>query len=189
MKVLILNGCHSDSDHDLVHERIVNQLVCQGHEVQSIMLRDMNIKHCIGCFSCWVNTPGECIFKDDASKIVELFINSDLVIYFTPIVFGGYSSLLKNILDRLLPLYIPSMNKLQGETHNKKRYEKYPDLMVFGIQENLDEEEAEIFKDLVARNGMNMWHPQFEVSVIKVGEVDDLLNEVDSIIIEMEVLK
>ena len=27
------------------------------------------INRCIGCFGCWIKTPGECVIKDDYNKI------------------------------------------------------------------------------------------------------------------------
>ena len=29
------------------------------------------INRCIGCFGCWIKTPGECVIKDDYNKMSE----------------------------------------------------------------------------------------------------------------------
>lgn len=159
MKILVLNGCgKEDLESDLVFQDIVEEFIFQGNDVNAIFLRDLEIKRCIGCFSCWVNSPGKCIFRDEMDQILEQFIQSDMVVYYTPIRFGGYSHLIKNVLDRLLPLYVPTMNKKQGEVHNKARYDHYPYLMVLGYQNGNDLEEIETFMDLVSKNAMNMWH-------------------------------
>jgi len=49
----------------------------------------------MGCFGCWNKTPGTCVMKDDSAKIAKAVVNSDLLIFLTPITFGGYSSELK----------------------------------------------------------------------------------------------
>ena len=86
----------------------------------------MEIRPCIGCFGCWVQTPGECLIDDAARQIAPAIIGSDLVIYLTPVTFGGYSSELKKALDRCICLILPFFTKIDGEMHHKPRYDRYP---------------------------------------------------------------
>ena len=93
MKTLILNGFRSD---DAVGERIESALQTQlqerGWESESVLLCDQKIGNCAGDFFCWVRQPGMCNTDDDNRVIAAKIIQSDLVVYLTPVTFGGYSS-------------------------------------------------------------------------------------------------
>ena len=41
-----------------------------GIVTETIILKDYKIKHCVGCFSCWMKTPGKCIHRDDMDLLL-----------------------------------------------------------------------------------------------------------------------
>ncbi len=160
MKALILNGSEKeDSETSELYKIALNELKKMNWNVKSINLKDIELAYCTGCFGCWIKTPGECVIKDYSANISEQIINSDLIICFTPVTFGGYSSILKKALDRIICLFLPYFQKVQGEIHHKKRYERSPSLIGVGIMEKPDTEKEEVFKTLLYRNSLNMWSP------------------------------
>jgi len=68
LKITVLNGNpHADNTaFDDYLARLSDELVSDGHAVTGFDLREMDIKYCIGCFGCWVKSPGECRSKDDS---------------------------------------------------------------------------------------------------------------------------
>ena len=83
MKITILNG-NPKADNikfDNYIDTLTDLLKSDRHTVTVFKLRDMDIKHCIGCWSCWVETPGECIIPDNSGDICREYINSDFVIF------------------------------------------------------------------------------------------------------------
>ncbi|MGI6212439.1 MAG: flavodoxin family protein [Anaerovoracaceae bacterium] len=73
---------------------------CEDPEV--IDLYACDIAPCQGCLTCWFKTPGECIQKDDAPKILKKIDESDLVVWAAPLYFFGLPSELKRLIDRML---------------------------------------------------------------------------------------
>ncbi len=171
MKALILIGSKmDDSESAKIHEIMLEELKKLNWDATSIVLEDINIAYCTGCFGCWVQTPGECIIKDYEETIVRKMVQSDLIIYITPIVFGGYSSILKKALDRQISRVLPYFTKIEGEVHHKKRYEKEQSLLSIGILDKPDAEKEEVFKTLVARNSINMWSPYQRAMIYTRGQ-------------------
>ncbi|MBA7511519.1 hypothetical protein ES705_03515 [subsurface metagenome] len=171
MKALILIGSKmDDSESAKIHEIMLEELKKLNWDATSIVLEDINIAYCTGCFGCWVQTPGECVIKDYEETIVRKMVQSDLIIYITPIVFGGYSSILKKALDRQISRVLPYFTKIEGEVHHKKRYEKEQSLLSIGILDKPDAEKEEVFKTLVARNSINMWSPYQRAMIYTRGQ-------------------
>ncbi len=160
MKVLLLNGAkEQDRTAKLVNTVLQDVLGKNSHNIRAINLRDIEIASCLGCFGCWVKTPGKCVIDDEGRKVAEAVVQSDLVITVTPITFGGYSYELKKAIDRLIPIISPFFKKIKGEVHHKRRYERYPNYINFGILSEMDDEMANTFRDLVTRNAINMHNP------------------------------
>ena len=78
--------------------------------VKTFDLRTMKISQCVGCFSCWRETPGACVFKDDVEMILDYLLAADVVIWSFPLYFFGMPSKLKSLFDRQLPLMTPIMS-------------------------------------------------------------------------------
>lgn len=87
-----------------------------GAETELVNLSELKINHCLGCLACWFKTPGKCVIKDDVAPILEKFSDADLTIYGTPLYVFTMSGLMKNLLDRSVPLASPYMieNKNMG---------------------------------------------------------------------------
>jgi multimeric flavodoxin WrbA len=148
-----------------------------GWKVNSRVLRDLKIGSCYGCFKCWVQTPGICVIDDVERDIAKETIQSDLLIFLTPVTFGGYSSELKKAVDRLIPLVMPFFIKIDGEVHHKSRYERYPSLMGIGVLPNEDKESEQSFKTLVNRNAINFHSPIHTAGVIISNQDKKLIRE------------
>ncbi|AOY77702.1 flavodoxin family protein [Clostridium formicaceticum] len=69
MKALILNGVlKEDRSMIKVNELTEEILAEKGYEVESILLHQKKIGECMGCFGCWVKTPGICVIDDYGRK-------------------------------------------------------------------------------------------------------------------------
>jgi multimeric flavodoxin WrbA len=160
LKGLILNGAGAaDGRIDSIAGIIADELASRGCDASEARLRDVDIAGCAGCYRCWVATPGVCAINDPGRAIAAVMIRSDVAVFLTPIVFGGYSYDLKKALDRSIPLILPFFRKIHGEVHHQMRYDKYPRIVGVGVQSVRDDENARIFRQLVARNALNFSAP------------------------------
>ena len=100
-------------------------------EVENIFLVDKKIGHCRGCFVCWIKTPGKCVIHDDIHDLTEKFISSDIVVLATPVYVDGVTGIMKNFMDRLIPIVDPHFTKDEnGETRHVMRYRRYPRMVI-----------------------------------------------------------
>lgn len=108
-----------------------------------------DLAYCMGCFGCWVKTPGECVIKDMETQINRDYINSDVVIYLCPVVFGQFSANMKNAIDRWLPNVLPFFEmRKDGSTIHPTRYDNYPRQIMIAYADDLSQEDAELFCDI-----------------------------------------
>ena len=111
MKVLVLNGSPKGEKSNTLN---ITKAFLDGFsadtEIEYITVKKETIKPCMGCFSCWSRTPGECVIKD----------------------FFGMPSQMKALTDRCLPYMLPysgnvaedkeaSFHELRDETMHEKR--------------------------------------------------------------------
>jgi multimeric flavodoxin WrbA len=158
MKAILFDGSQgNDSAGERVREALTAQLRAQGWDVKHIVLREKKIGPCAGDFFCFIRTPGVCNINDDNRAIAEALVNSDLVVYLTPVTFGGYSPTLKCMVDHQIQNISPFFARVGGETHHARRYRKNPDFLVVGWMEAPDAQVEAIFRHLVQRNALN-WH-------------------------------
>jgi multimeric flavodoxin WrbA len=173
MKAVILDGSQADDNTGRrIYEALASQLLARGWQVEHFILREKKIGNCAGDFFCWIRTPGMCNVKDDNLAVAEALATSDMMVYMSPITFGGYSSTLKRMIDHQIQNVSPFFAKVNGETHHKKRYQKNPDLLALGWLEQADAQSERIFRHLVQRNALN-WHAERYVGDVVLASQSD----------------
>lgn len=166
LKAVIFNGAkEGDLIIKAIEASLMNQLTKYGWEVDPIELRNMQIAACKGCFDCWIRTPGNCVINDYGRETTKKAIQSDMMVWLTPITFGGYSPELKSALDRIIPILLPYFESHHGQFHHKMRYKKYPKLLVIGVKGS-DIGDEETFLALVERNILNFRPPAYAAGVL-----------------------
>ena len=116
MKILVFNGSPKKERSDTM--RITRAFLCgmneaAPQEVQSINVADMHIEFCRGCFACKYN-GGRCAIDDDMREILEQMLASDLLLFSFPLYCCGMPAMLKNIIERTLPLSSMAMAEMNG---------------------------------------------------------------------------
>jgi len=186
MKALLLDGTLKN-DFDLIRNSLVEQLERNGFDVETILLKEVNIGACQGCFDCWLKTPGECKIDDSGREVAKKMIHNNLIVHFTPITFGGYSSELKKVMDRFIPNILPFFTKRNGETHHNYRYENRSSIIAVGVLDNSNEEKESTFKELVYRNSLNMGAPVHEAIIYSNNlNKNDFINDFTNILEKVE---
>jgi len=53
------------------------------------------IRNCIGCFGCWIKTPGKCVLKDDYQNLGELLSKCSRLVIVSQCFYGSYSPFIR----------------------------------------------------------------------------------------------
>lgn len=92
--------------HDLKEELF--QSLFNHIKTDTIIISDNDeIRNCIGCFGCWIKSPGQCLIKDGYDNMGKILSKADNLIIISQCCFGGYSPFVKNILDRSISYLLP----------------------------------------------------------------------------------
>lgn len=116
MKITAFNGSprgEKGNTHIIVRE-FLNGAAAAGAEVENIFLVEKDIKHCRGCFACWTKTPGKCVIKDDMAELLAKIVSSDVIAYATPLYIDNVSGIMKDFMDRIIPIADPHFYKDEG---------------------------------------------------------------------------
>ncbi len=105
MNILVVNGSPRGRKGNtyLLQEAFVKGAVRGGAHVEEVFLNKLKIKPCLGCFHCWLKTPGVCIQKDDQAALLEMCRRTDVFVLATPVYVDGMTGPTKIFLDRLVP--------------------------------------------------------------------------------------
>jgi len=166
-KLIVLDG-RGPADKDLgpVFGALSDVLGSEGDLIETFRLHEMKLAHCLGCFGCWLKTPGMCVEDDDGRRVAKAVMQSDTTVFFTPVTFGGYSPDLKKMMDHFIQLISPYFQLEHGEVHHPPRYARRPRLVMVGAQRHPNAHEAHIFKTLAGRNAINFHPPSYAAEVV-----------------------
>lgn len=95
----------------------------QPPSIEILRTGDLDIKPCLGCFSCWSKTPGACCLHDDMQAIIQKMLWADVIIWSFPLYYFGAPGPLKNLIDRQLPMSLPFMNAEAENGGHPSRYD------------------------------------------------------------------
>lgn len=99
MKILVLTGSprlHGNSNY--LAERFIDGAREAGHSVERFDCARHKISPCLACNACGMNGP--CVQKDDFELVRRHIIESDVLVFATPMYYFGFSAQLKTVIDR-----------------------------------------------------------------------------------------
>lgn len=112
MKVFVINGSPKgtrSNTYRLTAAFVDGLRQAAEVELREAMVNQLNIKPCLGCFSCWNKTPGQCCIRDDMSAVIENMLWADVILWSFPLYYFSIPGGLKNLMDRQLPMVLPFM--------------------------------------------------------------------------------
>lgn len=112
-------------------------------------------RYCIGCFGCWLKTPGTCVIKDGFQDMGKRLSEVHEFLLISRATFGSYSSAVKNVLDRSISYVLPFFEIRNGEMHHGERY--FNDLTISALfYGDMSDEEKRTAESLVQANAVNL---------------------------------
>jgi len=128
MHVMAINGSPRKEKSSTYHilAPLLDGMRAAGATTELVHLGQLQIKPCLGCFLCWVKTPGKCVQKDDMSALLERFVQADLVVFGTPLYHYHMSGLMKNFIDRTLPTFEPWLVQDPNHPELSGHPDRYP---------------------------------------------------------------
>ena len=101
--VVISTSLRPGSNSDILSDKFAAGAMDAGHNVTKITLAGKDIKFCRGCLIC--QNIGHCSIPDDANAIMEKVLESDVVVWATPIYYYEMSGQMKTLIDRMNAMY------------------------------------------------------------------------------------
>ena len=153
VKISVFNGSPRGrtSNTHLIVEPLLEGARQAGAETQEVFLAEKDIKHCLGCFSCWARTPGQCVHNDDMKSLMGLFLDSDYVGFGTPVYGMFMTALLKAFTERLLPLNTPHIHREEdGRFYHEGREKRFPRVFMIANAGFPGEHNFDLFREYMA---------------------------------------
>lgn len=93
--------------------------------IEELAVNRLDIKPCLGCFSCWNKTPGQCCIRDDMADVITKLLWADITIWSFPLYYFNVPGGLKNLIDRQLPMVLPFMEEREDQVGNGSHPSRY----------------------------------------------------------------
>ena len=110
--VIISSSPRKKGNSDLLCDSFMKGARESGHTVTKILLRDMIIGGCYGCYTC--ERTGACVQKDDMTEVLDKLVKADVIVMASPVYFYTICSQMKQLIDRCIARWL--------EFHNKEFY-------------------------------------------------------------------
>ena len=108
MKILgIMGSPRRKGNTDILLDAALEEARRNGAAVAKISLGGKKITPCTGCLKC--TTTGKCVIKDDMQKIYKEMLDSDGIIWATPVYFWSMTAQTKAVMDRTYALLHPKL--------------------------------------------------------------------------------
>lgn len=121
---------------------------------------------CKGCFDCWLKTPGVCILRDSVFGLANHLSDCSTFVIVSKLLYGGFSTCVKGVTDRLIAFNLPYFKKLNGELHHIPRYDNQFKMRVFFYGEATDNEK-ETAEEYVSRIALNLNNEDYKTVFLK----------------------
>lgn len=103
MKVLAVLGSprRSKNTANLLNQYLDELQMNYGNaEITEIFIGDGSISPCLGCSTCKTSSEKKCIIDDDMQKYYPMILESDLIVFATPVYWFNMTAQIKSFIDR-----------------------------------------------------------------------------------------
>ncbi|MDD5145242.1 MAG: flavodoxin family protein [Candidatus Pacebacteria bacterium] len=108
LKIIGISGSPRGRNTNYMLQTVLDASGCY-YEI--ILLKDKKIKPCAACGGCYKSH--KCVVNDDMQELYEKLPKADIIILASPTFFANVTGIMKNFIDRCLPLYLSE--KLKGK--------------------------------------------------------------------------
>lgn len=101
MNITIIQGSpHKNGASNLLADQFKRGAELAGHHVSVFDAAHAQIAPCQACEYCHTTGGGTCILNDDMRKLRERILDSDMVVFATPLYFFNMSAQMQTVIDR-----------------------------------------------------------------------------------------
>ena len=112
--LLVMGSPRKGGNTDLLLRKLAEGAALKGAKVEMVSLAGLNIRECDGCHACWKGK--HCCKKDDMLGLYEKIIESDAIVFGTPVYWFGPTALMKAFIDRFVYFNCPeNRKKIKGK--------------------------------------------------------------------------
>lgn len=109
-KITVLTGsARRYGNSNKMAEAFIKEAEALGHTVTRFDTALMKIGGCRGCEGCY-KTGKPCLFDDDFNKIAPVIVESDAIVFVSPVYFYSLSGQLKSTLDRFFAFSVGNVS-------------------------------------------------------------------------------
>ena len=101
--VIISSSPRENSNSYILAKEFERGALEANNSVEFISLKDYNISYCEGCYAC--SELNRCYKEDGMNELAKKLVESDVILFATPVYFYSMSGQLKVFIDRLVPYY------------------------------------------------------------------------------------
>jgi multimeric flavodoxin WrbA len=100
MKLTVITGSpHKKGTTALLADQFVAGAQEAGHEVTRFDAAFEKVKPCLACEYC-VRHEGECVHRDAMNDLSKQLVETELIVFVTPLYYFGMSAQIKAVIDR-----------------------------------------------------------------------------------------
>ena len=111
MKITVLNGSPRKGNTAAMTAAFAEGAQAAGHEVEVIQVGRLKINGCLGCKYCHGKGEGKCIQKDDMEKVMPAYLESDMIVFASPIYYFDVTAQLSAATQRVYAIGKPAKAK------------------------------------------------------------------------------
>lgn len=101
MRILIISSSpRTAGNSEVLCERFAKGASEAGHEVEMLLLRQMNIAPCHACYACMETHT--CAIQDDMKEVFQKLKDAEVIVLASPVYFYSISAQMKAVIDRCL---------------------------------------------------------------------------------------
>lgn len=153
--------------HDLTPQQEASLVSTLGSD-WVIIQANQKAARCVGCFRCWLKTPGVCTFADELEHVGATILSCQQLVIVSQMLYGGVSVPIKRVIDRCIPGITPFFKKRQGRLHHLQRYQSQMAIhAIFYQTHNNCKQEIDHSLQYIQAMGLNFHCKSTKVSLIE----------------------